>query len=210
MTVELWKRQEWDTSTSYKAFADYYLSQEPPRSVDQAYRLQKGYTQGTQKRATGTWRNWSQGKTANGAPIPGAVSWEKRASAWDDHQQALALEQETKARLAKRKQRRAMLDRTFYNVTTMLGKLDPAQFNPASLNQDELVKATAQLTNAARVISDQLRIEYDDTPAQKIQHSGPEGGPIVIEDARERLISRIDSLAARAGTTSSINGTNGR
>lgn len=210
MTPELWKRQAWDTSASYRAFADFYLPQDAPRSINQAFRLCKGYPKDAAKAAPGVWRNWAQGKDPKGRSIPGAISWEKRAQAWDDYQKELAFEQETKERLAKRKQRRGMLNKSFYNITAMLDKFDPKQFNPASLSQDELVKAMGQLTNAARIMADQLRIEYDDTPATKVQHSGPEGGPIVIEDARERLISRIDSLVARNGTPSPANGANGR
>lgn len=169
---ELWKRQEWDTPASYSAFAGYYLTQDPPRSVDQAYRLQKGYSQGTQKRATGCWRNWSQGKTANGQPISGAISWEKRANAWDDFQKQLAFEQETKLRLAKRRQRRALLDKGMYNIMKMVEKLDPDQFNPKALESPDLVKAAASLTSALKTISDQMRAEYDDQPTQNVQHSG--------------------------------------
>jgi hypothetical protein len=170
---ELWKRQTWDTQASYEAFTEYYLVQDTPRTFQQAYRLFKAAKGGQPGgNAPGFWRYWYEGKNKQGEPIPGAVSWDKRAQAWDDYNKQLAFEQETKLRLAKRKQRRAMLDRGFYNITKMLDKLDPEQFSPKNLDTPELIKAASALTNSLRIISDQLRAEYDDTPAQNINLAG--------------------------------------
>jgi hypothetical protein len=33
-----WDKQMWETALSYRRFVHYYLSQEPPRSLVQAYR----------------------------------------------------------------------------------------------------------------------------------------------------------------------------
>ncbi len=94
MTDELnaWERQPWDTSASFQAFR-LYLGQEAPRAVDGAYRKWYAERNGLQtsdervagKRATGLWQNWSRGRKHDGNPILNALTWAKRAEAWDDH-----------------------------------------------------------------------------------------------------------------------------
>lgn len=89
----LWERQPWDTDASFARFHTYYLAQERPRSIDEAYRrhyaelrgLPMGHNQVTEKRAPGQWRRWARGQNGKGQPIPGAKSWEARAAAYDDH-----------------------------------------------------------------------------------------------------------------------------
>jgi len=86
--VALWERQPWDTSASWDRFVTYYLAQAAPRSVDEAYRryrLQKDGIPVTSKRAPGVWRTWSRGQDSQGNPIPGAVSWDARAKAYDEY-----------------------------------------------------------------------------------------------------------------------------
>ena len=78
-TPRPWERQSWESSAAFRAFYEFYLPQDPPRSIDEAYRLsraRKGIIEDSRKRAPGTWRRWSQG---NG------LSWIDRASAWDKH-----------------------------------------------------------------------------------------------------------------------------
>lgn len=82
---EIWKRQSYDTSASFNAFHKYYLSQDPPRSVDEAYRrwYVNRHGKGTEKarKAPGIWKKW-----AWPADNP---SWQQRAQAFDDHLAAL-------------------------------------------------------------------------------------------------------------------------
>lgn len=89
-----WERQPWDTSVSFRRFVDYYLPQQPPRSVDQAYRAWRAekhklpidHESITQRRAMKGWRRWSLGRNKQDEPIvPNALSWAQRAQAWDDH-----------------------------------------------------------------------------------------------------------------------------
>lgn len=93
----LWKRQSWDTSTSFDRFVRFYLPQTPPRSVTEAYRVYRiGRGMNPDKAAalkvpSGSWINWSLGKTPDGVPIEGAKSWAERAAAYDDHLAAVAL-----------------------------------------------------------------------------------------------------------------------
>lgn len=97
MERPLWERQPWDTPTSFDRFQRYYLSQSPPRSLDEAYRryraegpgLQTGDNPVAPRRAPGSWQRWARGQDGKGRPIPGAATWEARAVAWDDHQAEL-------------------------------------------------------------------------------------------------------------------------
>jgi len=84
----LWERQPWDTAASFDRFHRFYLPQERPRSVVEAYRR---YRQTTGKdpakirQAPGGWNNWAAGRDSKGQPIEGAKTWEQRAQAYDDH-----------------------------------------------------------------------------------------------------------------------------
>ncbi len=97
MERPLWERQPWDTPASFDRFQRYYLSQSPPRSLDEAYRRYRAERPGPQTgckpatigRAPGSWRRWARGQDGQRQPIPGAATWEARALAWDDHQAAL-------------------------------------------------------------------------------------------------------------------------
>lgn len=85
---KLWERQKWDTQASFRYFHEYYLSQIGRRSLNEAYRkyrLQTGDEPVRHKRAPSAWRNWFQGKNFSGKKIPGAVTWTKRAEAFDDY-----------------------------------------------------------------------------------------------------------------------------
>ena len=97
MTDDLnpWERQSWDTSASFQAFR-VYLEQEAPRSVVEAYRQKTGKEKAKVSQAPGGWNNWAGGKDYKGDPIPNALTWAKRAEAWDDYlaaQDALRWEQ---------------------------------------------------------------------------------------------------------------------
>ncbi|MDI6769751.1 MAG: hypothetical protein QMD04_08750 [Anaerolineales bacterium] len=83
-----WEMQPWDTPGSFRAFREFYLAQEPPRSVNEAYRrarLKRGILETRSKVAPGRWQYWSRGQDNDGKPIPGALSWQDRANAWDKH-----------------------------------------------------------------------------------------------------------------------------
>jgi len=93
---QLWERQPWDTPAMFRAFHEFYLPQRPPRSVDAAYRVWLRWKRPhlspetvARKRATGAWKDWSQGHKTDGTPIPDSVPWTKRVQAFDDHLAAL-------------------------------------------------------------------------------------------------------------------------
>ena len=81
-----WEKQTWETSVSFHAFVTYYINQSPPRSSRAAYAR---YQQDNGKKAKssggtpGYWNRWVQGRDVNGVKIPGALSWQERAGAYD-------------------------------------------------------------------------------------------------------------------------------
>lgn len=91
----LWERQPWDTDGSFSKFQIYYLSQLPPRSLDEAYRqyLRTRHKDAPEtqlieilkRRPDGAWVDWFYGRNTKHQPLPGAVGWQARARAYDDH-----------------------------------------------------------------------------------------------------------------------------
>lgn len=104
-----WELQVWDSALSYKRFAEFYLTQEPPRSVVEAYRLYRlklGSAQDQVERirsVPGTWNNWAYGRDSKGVPIPGALTWAQRGRAFDI-EQAQKMMRDEEALWAKRRQ----------------------------------------------------------------------------------------------------------
>lgn len=80
-----WDKQPWETSVSFHAFVTYYINQTPPRSSRAAYaRYQKDNGKKAKSGGTpGYWNRWVQGRDINGVKIPGALSWQERAGAYD-------------------------------------------------------------------------------------------------------------------------------
>jgi len=91
----LWERQPWDTDASFAKFHAYYLAQDAPRSLNEAYRRYR-LQQGSRRVASdgpiyapGSWQQWYRGQNTKGEVKPGAVGWDERARAWDNHQAQL-------------------------------------------------------------------------------------------------------------------------
>ncbi len=87
-----WDMQPWDTSTSFHRFSQFYLAQQPARSLVEAYRryrIGSGSDQDRVQRiktAPGVWNNWAYGRDSHGQPISGALTWAERARAYDVEQ----------------------------------------------------------------------------------------------------------------------------
>lgn len=88
--VKPWERQPYESQATFAHF-QFYISQDPPRSVNYAYvlhRQSRGILEDTRKNKTapGSWRRISQGKYARtGEKIPGALTWSERALAFDEY-----------------------------------------------------------------------------------------------------------------------------
>lgn len=83
-----WERQPWETATYFRRFHTFYLPQNPPRSVNEAFRLFKRHGRhevAPNKTAPGSWRYMSRGMDKKGVKIPNALTWVERADIWDKH-----------------------------------------------------------------------------------------------------------------------------
>lgn len=89
---KLWERQPWETATDFRYFK-FYLEQEIPRSVDEAYRawrINKGIETVSSQRAPGSFRNKAFAYDKHGVKIQDAYTWKQRAEARDDHLTSIA------------------------------------------------------------------------------------------------------------------------
>lgn len=215
--LALWERQRWDTDASFARFHEYYLSQEQPRSIDDAYRhyyaaargLQVGHKRVTQKRAPGQWRRWARGQNGKGKPIPGAKTWEERAAAYDNYLAELD-------RL-KWQQRHRQLREQDWQAGTELRDLAAQilQHTPQFLKttrriikgregQPDQVVTTVELDGAfllktIKLASDLQRQATEITPPQKHEHSGPGGGPIQTQASEVHLYLPHNGREATSG-----------
>lgn len=93
---EIWKKQSWETDTSYEYFEKFYLMQAPPRSVTRGYHRylvdKRGWDEekASTRNAPGNWQKWSQGKRNNGEMAsPDAKTWKERAEEYDKHREGM-------------------------------------------------------------------------------------------------------------------------
>lgn len=91
----LWEyHPEWETYLSYIRFRDYYLVQENPRRLVEAFRRWKVAESETSQEeaqaiheANGTWKIWAYGKGSKKGESQSYPTWEERAIAYDDFMQ---------------------------------------------------------------------------------------------------------------------------
>lgn len=87
--VAAWDLQPWDTGVSFDRFRKFFLAQEQPRSLVEAYRRYRRWRGASEEEvrriraAPGTWKNWAYGHDARGRRIPNALTWAERARAYD-------------------------------------------------------------------------------------------------------------------------------
>ena len=85
-TPDPWERQTWESVGAYNRFLDYYLSlpssERSLRTAYNNYRRDRGMAP-ARSGPPGAWQRWSSAHDKYGAPIPGAMSWDERAKAWD-------------------------------------------------------------------------------------------------------------------------------
>ena len=195
----LWERQTWDTNASYKAFKDYYLAAEGPGRLINAYRAyrremrrERGANEARRKKITavpGSWSNWSRAKDRNGDSIPGAVTWEQRAAAFDKHLVAKELAQLAERKAKNKEARLRLAEGAMGQLTFVWSQMD---FRPKVGPDGQLVVPELppfkDAVRALDVILNQLRIEYDDVPQQRVELTGKDGGPLVVPEGKEALM----------------------
>lgn len=163
--MNLWDRQKGELNLWYDRFTRFRL-QGPGRSLLSLYHQwqdEKG-----KKRAHSPAKSWRDACKK--------WEWRKRAEAWDKHER-LRLEAEYNAEREEwRDKRRKLLQGFFGKLVQALGKLkvDDASF--------------AQLTQAVKVIVQELRSEFDDLPTERHEVT------MYDEAAFTELLNIMDSL----------------
>lgn len=179
--AELWERQPWDTEVSYARFIEYYLPQENPRSLNEAYRLFKSQRSGKpvspNARAPGYWAYWYRGDDSQGNARPGTVNWQQRAQAWDEMQAQRALKELEDRQEAKRETLRRLADAALEKIGRVL-----IDFDPGRVKDD--VKLS-ELVHAIKIVSEENRKAYMLDQVQEHRHE--------IVDWRARVLELIES-----------------
>lgn len=178
-----WELQPWDTAASYKAFKDFYLREEPGNGrLIRAYRAY-GRAMGVKrasKKAPGTWSAWANGRNpTTGKPIPGARSWADRAAAYDAHVAAEELKELARQRVSSKKSRIRASEGALAHLTIMLSQYD---FRPKMVNGRVERPRLPEFKDAVRAMAtifNELRIDFDDLPTQRLQHVGDADEPVV-------------------------------
>ena len=176
----LWERQPWDTDASYAAFALYYFSQKPPRSVNEAYRtknpIRVAKGQQDARNAPSNWRRWSTGKdpknrqkyyilqhddgTQETKIVP---SWADRAQAFDDHQLKLAREKAAKEIQETTEKMQQTLHDAAKKLATAWSRYNPS----GDENIATLAQATDRLVNVLGHVFDMFGDGDQDDGRQK-------------------------------------------
>ena len=220
----LWERQPWDTGASYKAFKDYFLPAAEPGALINAYRAyrrdnrrESGANQARRKKiddsqitaVPGSWSNWSRARNSKGEPIPGAVTWEQRKAAFEAHLAGKELAKLAERKAKSKEARLRVAEGALAQLTIIWSQLD---FRPKRGPDGQLIVPDLppfkDAVRALDVILNQLRIEHDDLPQQRMELSGKDGSPVITQLERpsyshlsdEELLDRLAELdAKRAG-----------
>lgn len=214
---QLWEKQVWDTPASYKAFKEYFLpATTGPGRLLRAYltywREQgNGKKTGTENPPTkppGSWLNWYYARDGKGKAIPSAVGWAERASAFDAEVTRLELKKLAEAKAKNKEKRLRVLEGALAQATIVWSQLD---YRPKMVNGQLQVPELPSFRDAAnglRVVVEQLRVEYDDLPKNRVEVTGQDGQPLALNPAAapyshlsdEELLERLAELdAKRAG-----------
>jgi hypothetical protein len=213
---QLWGKQVWDSPASYKAFKEYFLpAPAGPGRLLKAYltywREQgNGKKTGTENPPTkppGSWLNWYYARDGKGKTIPSAVGWAERASAFDAEVTRLELKKLAEAKAKNKEKRVRVLEGALAQATIVWSQLD---FRPRLVDGKLVVPELPSFRDAAnglRIIAEQLRIEYDDLPKNRVEVTGQDGQPLnpavvspYAQLSDEELLERLAELdAKRAG-----------
>ena len=149
--MDAWERQPEEPARWFYRFDVYYRPLGPERSLLAAYnawRSDKGRERPTDS-VSDAWRKRAE-----------AWHWRERAEAWDEHERQIRLIQEQAEREEWRKRRRKLLIGFFGKLAEALQRLDTENVT------------LGQVTNAARMVVQELRAEFDDEPTQRHQFGG--------------------------------------
>lgn len=202
--VKPWERQSWDTAASYRAFHDFYLLQDPPRLIDAAFRGYRDEPEGSKRTANAYFRRWARGHGSDDKPIKGAIPWEARAAAWDDHLRALDREMWERRYKDLREREWQVANELLAKAEKMLERpLDTAKSNTEDGKEIVVVKPKWGPRDAALMAktgSELARMAAEIAPLrQRHEHTGEDGGPIILKRQIEEMTDDELLAIARGG-----------
>jgi len=189
--VKPWERQWYETSNQFRVFHEFYLSQAAPRSLARAYRdyleskkspieIVSKEVRGWEdlvntepvrdiepkkkplKQASTRFKYWAHVLDNAGKPITGGLTWEQRASAWDDY-----LAEETRLKWMARYEAQRELDWAASNQlrdlaieTLQARRVEPGRIDHVARAID-LAAKIGRLATGDKVNPDQAESEED-------------------------------------------------
>lgn len=208
-----WERQPWDTQKSYQVFSNFFLTQPIPRKVSVAYRNymaslgreQRTSYRGRTGQAPPHMLLWARGQNRLGEPIPGAMTWEARANAYDDYIAELARQQWIQKQLEVREKEWSvgtkLMERALAMLETPLFRqieseedgsitIEPAAWKEADIARS-LDIASKLLRKAAQMETERVTVDW----RRELEKAGVDAG-----DVFENLVQEIArGLSGRPG-----------
>lgn len=168
-----WERQRGESAKAFAAFCGY-RDMGPRRSLRELARALSANKTTTYLAQLGEWsRRWN---------------WVERVKAWDE-------ELDKKAREAQLEEVRKMRERHVREAMSIqeMAIRRLKGMDPTELSANDVLRYFVEGTKLERIS------RGEPETIQEHHHTGKDGGPIEIHDAREELTRRINSIAARVG-----------
>lgn len=211
-TPVAWERQPYDTAKSWAMF-QLYLEQDAPRSIAGCYRkwqARKGKKEARQ--VPGSFRAIAAGKTSRAEPIPGALSFEERARAFDDYVTELERRKWVERRLKLKEQEWESGTKLLEKVQQMLMFPVMAQESadgrtiimPAGWNFRDvpaMLSAASKIARlAAEMHTDSIKLDWREE-AKKYGVDNPDAIFRELVDKLEGELARDDAAGSLAGSS---------
>lgn len=184
-----WERQEGETAKAFEAFCAYRDLPTAERSLRNAWAKYRQQTGNKSVTMPGRFGDWSSGNR-----------WVDRAAAYDDYKDAQSRAEYESDRIKQRGNRQAIIK----NLETMLGRIMKSN-ELKVLSIDDLNK----LATAATKITNESRVEFDDLPTQRNEHTGAGGGAIEVEHSADDTVQNILGKLAGIATANEQGGVPG-
>ena len=212
MSVNPWERQPYDTPASWVYF-QIYLELDPPRSINEAYRIyraRKGKKTARNQGAPGHWRELAAGKDWNGQPIDGALTWADRAAAWEDHLAALERQKWVKRRLELKEKEwdvgEKLLERAqemlLFPVAATMTEDEKTIIMPAKWTMRDIPAVAAAASKIARLAADMATENVSIDWREEARKAGIEDPDAIYR----RLVEHFQAALAGADDAGSLEG----
>jgi len=188
-TRKPWERMPQESAFWFRQFTRYLLQPDEYRTVLSAYKLYREARARKHKEALVALKRGEKRVPPEWAEAAMRFRWIERSLAWDESEADLMRQTFEHDRIKERVLRIKILRDFRHKVVDAIEMLNPGDM--------QWREAMAGL----RMVTEQLRTEFGDNPAQRVEHTGPEGGPMlhahlvgITELSDEDLDERISRL----------------